>query len=96
MNKNLLSVIFIFCMLQIHAQDPSFSQFYANRIYLNPAFAGIESGISFSGITRTQWANVDSGFQTHIASVEFQQPFLRSGLSMSIVVPDAQTVVGLC
>ncbi len=27
------------CM-KLNAQDPKFSQFYANPIYLNPAFAG--------------------------------------------------------
>ena len=84
MNKNLLTVFFIFCIYLSHAQDPSFSQFYASRIYLNPAFTGIENGVSFAGVSRTQWTNVDRGFRTYIASVEIQEPFLRSGFGLSL------------
>ena len=74
----------LFSSLSGLAQDPSFSQFYASRVYLNPAFTGVEQGISFSGVSRTQWAKVDGGFRTYIASVELQEPFLRSGLGLSI------------
>ena len=39
------SKLFTWCAItltymKLHAQDPQFSQFYANPIYLNPAFAG--------------------------------------------------------
>ncbi|MFT5763871.1 MAG: type IX secretion system PorP/SprF family membrane protein, partial [Saprospiraceae bacterium] len=84
MNKNLLTVLFIFCIYLCQAQDPSFSQFYASRIYLNPAFTGIENGVSFSGTSRNQWGKVDRGFRTYIASVEIQEPFLRSGFGLSL------------
>ncbi len=77
-----------------HGQDPSFSQFYANRIYLNPAFTGVESGIGFAGTSRTQWAKVDQGFRTYIASVEFQEPYLRSGIGLSII-HDTQGIMQL-
>ena len=30
----------VFCTLTTSAQDPQFTQFYANPLYLNPAFAG--------------------------------------------------------
>lgn len=66
------------------AQDPSFSQFYANRIYLNPAFTGLESGISFAGVSRMQWTNVDSGFRTYGMSVEIQEPNIKSGFGLSL------------
>ncbi len=84
MNKTLYTILLIFCISLCKAQDPSFSQFYASRIYLNPAFTGIENGISFSGVSRMQWLNVDQGFQTYIASVEIQEPFLRSGFGLSL------------
>lgn len=64
-------------------QDPSFSQFYANRIYLNPAFTGIETGISFAGVSRSQWTKVEHGFRTYTASVEFQEPYLNSGFGLN-------------
>lgn len=84
MNRTLLITFLIFYTFTTKAQDPSFSQFYASRIYLNPAFTGIENGISFAGVSRIQWANVDRGFKTYIASVEIQEPFLRSGFGLSL------------
>lgn len=84
MNKTLLVILMLGIYFNCAGQDPSFSQFYASRIYLNPAFTGIESGISFAGAYRMQWVNVDQGFKTYIASVELQQPYLRSGFGLSL------------
>ncbi|NNE29963.1 MAG: PorP/SprF family type IX secretion system membrane protein [Saprospiraceae bacterium] len=66
------------------AQDPSFSQFYANRIYLNPAFTGIEQGMTVAAVSRLQWLNVDSGFRTIGFSLELQEPAVNSALGLSI------------
>ncbi len=68
-----------------NAQDPSFSQFYANRIYLNPAFTGIEPGLSLAGVARMQWLNVDYGFRTYGASIELQEPFIKSGFGLNVL-----------
>ncbi|MBR9921337.1 MAG: type IX secretion system membrane protein PorP/SprF [Bacteroidetes bacterium] len=68
-----------------NAQDPSFSQFYANRIYLNPAFTGMNNGIALSGVSRAQWLRVDRAFYTHGATAEWQLPVLRLGLGMHLL-----------
>ena len=68
----------------VQAQDPSFSQFYANRVYLNPAFTGLESGITVAGVSRMQWLNVDQGFRTYGFNVELQEPALNSGIGLSL------------
>ncbi|MEM9919594.1 MAG: PorP/SprF family type IX secretion system membrane protein [Bacteroidota bacterium] len=78
------TITLLFIALSLHAQDPSFSQFYANRIYLNPALAALDPGITVSGNYRMQWRNVDNGFQTYVATVEIQEPFIRSGFGLSI------------
>ncbi|MEO1518035.1 MAG: PorP/SprF family type IX secretion system membrane protein [Bacteroidota bacterium] len=76
---------FLLCVgLSVQAQDPSFSQFYANRIYLNPALAALDPGITLSGNYRSQWRNVDNGFQTYVATFEIQEPFIRSGFGLSV------------
>lgn len=67
------------------AQDPSFSQFYANRIYLNPAFAGLEPGIGVSGVARMQWGKVDNGFRTYALAAEMQLPVVRAGLALHLL-----------
>lgn len=94
MNKNILTVAILLACFASKAQDASFSQFYANRIYLNSAFTGIESGVSFSGVSRRQWTNIDRGFNTYVASVEWQAPFLRSGFGLSLL-HDSQGIMQL-
>ena len=80
----LLGVLLLVSLIG-NAQDPSFSQFYANRIYLNPAFTGIEPGISLAGVSRMQWLNVDYGFRTYGVSVELQEPFIKSGFGLNLL-----------
>ncbi len=77
-------IIFGLCAIQGLAQDPSFSQFYANRIYLNPAFTGLESGLSVAGVSRMQWVNVDQGFRTYGFSMEIQEPAINSGIGIHL------------
>lgn len=71
--------------LLLTAQDPSFSQFYANRIYLNPAFTGIEGGIALSGSVRVQWVKVDKGFRTYDFAVETRLPHIGLGLGLHLL-----------
>ena len=66
------------------AQDPSFSQFYANRIYLNPAFTGLDNGVGVSAVSRLQWLAADRGFRTYGLSAEIKRPFINSGFGISL------------
>ena len=84
MLKNFTLFFFLLLVSIAHGQDPSFSQFHASRIYLNPAFTGLEQGISLAGVYRMQWKNVDYGFKTYQATVEIQEPFIRSGFGLSL------------
>lgn len=70
---------------EIQAQDPSFSQFYANRVYLNPAFVGLEPGITLSATSRMQWLQTDRGFRTSNLTVETQLPYARLGLGIHLL-----------
>ena len=47
------------------AQDTHFSQQYANKLHLNPAFAGIRSPYSITGTYRNQWPTLDGSFITN-------------------------------
>lgn len=75
----------LFLPFSAFTQDPSFSQFYANRIYLNPAFAGMEPGIGVAGVARMQWAQVDKGFRTYGFSADAQLPAARVGLGLHLL-----------
>lgn len=87
-------ILLVFMTTLLKAQDPSFSQFYANRIYLNPSLAGLDKGISVSGNYRMQWKSVDNGFKTYGATVEIQEPFIRSGFGLTFF-QDVEGLAGL-
>ena len=55
---------------QIQAQDPEFTQFYSNPIYLNPAFAGSRICPRFVMNYRNEWPNISGNFVTTAASYD--------------------------
>ncbi len=81
----LLAVVLVIWGQSLFAQDPSFTQFYAHRNYLNPALTGLDPGLSFSAISRLQWLRADRGFRTYAATVELQEPYLRSAFGLSLL-----------
>ncbi|MFT4523977.1 MAG: hypothetical protein ACI85F_000118, partial [Bacteroidia bacterium] len=50
------------------AQDPQFTQFYANPLYLNPAFAGSKRCPRVVMNYRNQWPAISGTFVTYSAS----------------------------
>jgi len=53
------------------AQDPGFSQFEGNKLYINPASAGTSMGLNINAVYRSQWNNIKGGFQTPKLSIDF-------------------------
>ena len=85
MKTNLLFTICIaLCITtNIFAQDPVFTQFYSNRMYLNPAMTGLEAGLTVCGSARTHWTLIPGQYNIAFASVDIQEPALRSGFGVS-------------
>ena len=52
------------------AQDPTFTQFYANPLYLNPAFAGSHGCPRFALNYRNEWPNLSGNYVTYSASYD--------------------------
>lgn len=71
------------------AQDPHFSQYYANRLYLNPAFAGSEICPRFSLSYRNQWPALGHSFVTYSASFDGYVSAINGGIGIQIL-SDAQ------
>ena len=65
-----LSLFAVLLVSQAKAQDPEFTQFYANPLYLNPAFAGTAIGPRFCINYRNQWPGVSGTFVTYAASYD--------------------------
>ncbi|MVM38364.1 type IX secretion system membrane protein PorP/SprF [Spirosoma sp. HMF3257] len=54
----------------VRAQDPQFSQFYANPLYHNPAFAGNSGSSRLILNYRNQWPALGTNYQTMAASFD--------------------------
>ncbi len=64
------------------AQDPAFSQFFSNQLYLNPAFAGIRHDTRMGSNYRTQWNGIPGKFKTYNAWADIYNPFLNGGFGL--------------
>jgi type IX secretion system PorP/SprF family membrane protein len=64
-----------FCLLGhlSYGQDPQFTQFYANPIYLNPAFAGSHGCPRFAMNYRNEWPSLTGNYVTY--SMSYDQYF---------------------
>lgn len=62
--RNIYIIIILLFFIDLKAQDPSFSQLYFNKLYFNPAFAGISNGLEFSLSERLLWPNLPGKFNT--------------------------------
>jgi type IX secretion system PorP/SprF family membrane protein len=63
-------------------QDPTFSQFYANALYLSPSFAGATSEYRFALNYRNQWPAVPGVFHTYSISFDKALTSFNSGIGV--------------
>ena len=74
------ALVLSFC--EVHAQQPHYSQFFANLVSLNPAYAGFDKGVTLSGNYRSQWFGIrennesifNGGYQTFNLTADLQLP----------------------
>src|SRR2546423_6783100 len=64
------------------AQDPEFTQFYANPLYLNPAFAGSARCPRLALNYRNQWPSLQGTFVTYSASYDQHVDGISGGLGL--------------
>ena len=69
----------LFFVINVNAQDPEFTQFYANPIYLNPAFAGTNICPRVNLNWRNQWPGVSGTFITYSASFDQHSEAIHGG-----------------
>ena len=78
----------------VRAQDAEFSQYYANPLYLNPAYAGATEcgrvGLNY----RNQYPSLSNAFVTYNISYDQSMPGINSGFGL-LVMNDAQGDGGL-
>jgi type IX secretion system PorP/SprF family membrane protein len=78
----IFSVIVYSCCF---GQDPTFSQFFSNRLYLNPAFAGASQCPKLTLNYRNQWPGIDNSFVTYAASYDQNIDEINGGIGVQLM-----------
>jgi len=73
------------------SQDAHFTQFYANPIFLNPAFTGVTYEHRLVANYRNQWPGISNAFKTFAASYDYNMSELRSGFGLQLMRDRAGT-----
>lgn len=62
--KAIFSILFLLVCGSYFSQDPTFTQFYSNPVYLNPAFTGSNGCPRLVTNYRNQWSGLTGNYQT--------------------------------
>jgi len=79
----LLLMMTLLC-LKGWSQDPQFSQFYANPLYLNPALAGGALAPRLTANYRNQWPSLSANFVTASFGADVYLPNYNSGIGVQV------------
>ncbi len=85
----LFIIVFGFTQNEAYGQDPEFTQFYANPLYLNPAFAGSRRCPRVALNYRNEWPNISGNFVTMSASYDQKVESLYGGLGLIVLTDNA-------
>ena len=79
-------VLVVFCLLLsqdvLHAQDPTFTQFYSNPLYLNPALAGSKGCPRINLNYRNEWPQLTGNYVTYSASFDTYSKDINGGVGL--------------
>ena len=84
LKSGILAIFVLFASSVLFAQDPQFTQFYANPLYLNPAFAGTAHCPRVSINYRNQWPGISGSFVTTSASYDQHIDALSGGVGLLV------------
>jgi len=84
--KRTLLVICLFGLFAgLRGQDPQFTQFYANPLYLAPSFAGATQQDRISAVYRNQWPELNNVFVTYSFSYDHFFENFNSGIGVLVM-----------
>tara|TARA_Y100000589_G_scaffold321098_1_gene351911 strand:+ start:138871 stop:139872 length:1002 start_codon:yes stop_codon:yes gene_type:complete len=85
--KNIFIYLFILIVSvsKTRAQDPQFSQYYANPLYLNPAFAGNVYLGRISLNYRKQWPSIPGAFTSYNFGIDHHFRNAKSGVGLLVL-----------
>ena len=80
-----IAVFLINCSISLYAQDPIFTQFYSNPVYLNPAFAGSNKCPRIVSNFRNQWPGFSGDFITTSLTYDQYVDKIKGGLGVILM-----------
>ncbi len=72
-------ILTVFCTLLCYSQDPCFSNFTLNLIYINPSYVSSVANPEIAATYRNQWPALSGAFVNYGASVSFPLKKFHSG-----------------
>ena len=66
-------------------QDPQFSQYMYNKLFMNPAYAGMRQALCATTIYRNQWQGFDGSPKSIVFSADAFLPQIKGGVGLNIV-----------
>ncbi len=78
----LIGVCGFYLISNLNAQDPEFTQFYANPLYLNPALAGNRVCPRVNVSSRIQWPGIYGTYSTVAVSIDRVVDKVKGGLGL--------------
>lgn len=82
MKKLLIAIYLLIFYIAANGQDPQFTQFYANKLYLAPSFAGAVQQDRISLIYRNQWPELPGAFVSYAFSYDHYFSNFNSGVGL--------------
>lgn len=66
-------------------QDPQFTQYFENTLFVNPAYAGSKGMLNVTGMHREQWVGFDGAPRSTTLSIHSPLSYESVGLGMTVV-----------
>lgn len=66
-------------------QDPHFSQYMHNKLFMNPGYAGMKHALCFTAIARNQWQGFDGAPKSGVFSGDIYLEQLHGGVGVNIL-----------
>ncbi len=91
--KYMKKIIYLFATFALGAlgtngfaqQDPHFTQYFDNTLFVNPAYAGSNGALNFTGIHREQWVGFDGRPTSTSLSLHSPLSYESVGVGLTVV-----------
>lgn len=82
---SLLTIVVVISCSRLFGQDPTFSQFFSNHLYLNPAYAGASKYMRLGLVYRNQWMSAKMPYTTYGVSFDRTIQKIKSGVGVNVI-----------